>query len=147
MKWKLLRPAGIIMGAVLAAAATGSNVAAIDRNSRYFAYGVGQRSCQDYLNFRERKLENLERKYERYTKDELYEIVDKIIEHWIAGFLTAHNLYVSDTYDLAGKTTMDELKARLEKSCRANQKQHFAEAVIALVQELHSQRVRVDAGK
>lgn len=147
MKWKLLRPAGIIMGAVLAAAATGSTVAAIDRNSRYFAYGVGQRSCQDYLNFRERKLENLERKYERYTKDELYEIVDKIIEHWIAGFLTAHNLYVSDTYDLAGKTTMDELKARLEKNCRANQKQHFAEAVIALVQELHSQRVRVDAGK
>jgi hypothetical protein len=22
-----------------------------------------------------------------------YEIVDKVVEHWIAGFLTAHNLY------------------------------------------------------
>ena len=75
-----------------------SELYAIDKNSRYFAYGVGQRSCDDYVKFRERKLDMFEN-HERYTKDELYEIVDKIVEHWIAGFLTAHNLYVTDTYD------------------------------------------------
>ncbi|HSK28418.1 MAG TPA: hypothetical protein VLA17_00505 [Candidatus Limnocylindria bacterium] len=120
---------------------------AIDSNSRYFAYGMGQRSCGDYVKLRERRLETLEQQYERYTKDELYEIVDKIVEHWIAGFLTAHNLYVSDTYDVAGKSNMNDLKARLEKSCRANDKQLFAEAMIALARELHPQRVRADAGK
>ena len=92
--------------------------------------------------FREKKLETLE-KHERYTKDELYEIV----EHWIAGFLTAHNLYVADTYDLAGQSTMDDLKARLEKRCRTNPKQYFAEGVVTLVQELHPQRAKADSLK
>jgi len=127
--------------------ATSSSLYAIDSNNRFFAYGVGQRTCDDYLRFREKKLENLERQYERYTKDELYEIVNWVVEHWIAGFLTAHNLYVSDTYDVMGKVTMDDLKGRLEKICRANAKQRFTEAVIAVVHELHPQRVRADAGK
>ena len=92
------------------------------------------------------KLETLEN-HERYTKDELYEIVDKIVEHWIAGFLTAHNLYVTDTYDVIGTLSMDEVKVRLKKSCRANGKQYFAEAVITLVQELHPQRAKAATGK
>jgi hypothetical protein len=127
--------------------AASSRLYAIDNNNRYFAYGIGQRTCEDYVKFREKRIETLEQQHERYTKDELYEIVDKIVEHWIAGFLTAHNLYVTDTYDLVGKLTMDDLKARLEKSCRSNTKQYFAEAVITLVQELHPQRVKADAAK
>ena len=120
---------------------------AIDSNNRYFAYGVGQRSCEDYVRFREKSLDTLEQQHPRYTKEELYEIVDKVVEHWIAGFLTAHNLYVSDTYDLVGKLTMDDLKARLERSCRANTKQYFTEAMITLVQELHPLRAKVESGK
>jgi transcriptional regulator of NAD metabolism len=147
MAKKLSRRSRIAFGVILVIAVAGSKLYAIDRNSRYVAYGVGQRSCEDYVRFREKKLETLERQYERYTKDELYEIVDKIVEHWIAGFLTAHNLYVHDTYDLAGKTTMDDLKARLEKSCRTSTTQYFAEAVIKLAQELHPQRINADAAK
>jgi hypothetical protein len=120
---------------------------AVDSNNRYFAYGVGQRSCDDYVKFREKRLDTLEQQHPRYTKDELYEIVDKIVEHWIAGFLTAHNLYVSDTYDVVGKLTMDDLKARLETACRSNTKQYFAEASIALVQQLNPQRVKADPRK
>ena len=123
-----------------------ADLRAVDGKGRFFAYGVGQRSCEDYVKFREKKIEALEQ-HERYTKDELYEIVDKIVEHWIAGFLTAHNLYVADTYDLAGQSTMNDLKARLEKSCRSNTKQHFAEAVFTVVQELHPQRVKAEAAK
>jgi hypothetical protein len=146
MNANLFRSARAVLTVVMVIVAANSNLSGIDGNSRYFAYGLGQRSCEDYVRFREKRLEMLER-HERYTKDELYEIVDKIVEHWIAGFLTAHNLYVSDTYDLAGKSSMDELKTRLEKSCRANNKQYFAEAMIALVQELHPQRVKADTGK
>ena len=141
---KCLSAVLILVSVILAAS---SRLYAIDSNSRYFAYGVGQRTCDDYIKVREKRLDTLEQQHPRYTKDELYEIVDKVIEHWIAGFLTAHNLYVSDTYDLVGKLTMDDLKMRIERSCRANTKQYFAEAMITLAQELHPQRVKADSGK
>ena len=86
-------------------------------------------------------------RHERYTKDEPYEIVDKIVEHWIAEFLTATDLYVADTYNIAGNTPMDDLKGRLETICRANGKQLFAEAMVTLVQQLNPQRVKADTGK
>jgi hypothetical protein len=144
--YKSLRSASGILTVVLFMAVAASELHAIDSKGRSFAYGVGQRSCEDYVKFREKRLETLE-KHERYTKDELYEIVDKIVEHWIAGFLTAHNFYVADTYDVVGKSGMDDLKARLEKSCRSNPKQLFAEAVITQMQELNPQRVKTDTGK
>lgn len=134
-----------IMTVVVAVLAVSSTLYAIDGDNRYFAYGVGQRSCEDYVEFREKRLETLQQQYQRYSKDELYEIVDKVIEHWIAGFLTAHNLYVSDTYDVAGKANMNELKARLEKICRANSKERFAEAMVTLVAQLNPQRVKADS--
>ena len=146
MNRQALRTAMIASISAIFLTATVADLRAVDGKGRFFAYGVGQRSCEDYIRFREKKLEMLEQ-HERYTKDELYEIVDKIVEHWIAGFLTAHNLYVADTYDLAGQSTMNDLKARLEKSCRSNTKQHFAEAVITVVQELHPQRVKAEAAK
>ena len=120
---------------------------AIDSNNRYFAYGMGQRSCADYIKFREKKLETLEQNNPRYTKDELYEIVDKVVEHWMAGFLTAHDLYVADTYNVAGNTTMDAMKGQIEGICRANPKQYFAEAMVTLVQRLNPARVATDPGK
>lgn len=143
-KFKWARVAFAVMPALILA---GSTLHAIDSNNRYFAYGVGQRTCEDYLKFREKRLETLEQQHPRYTKDELYEIVDRIVEHWIAGFLTAHNLYVSDTYDVAGKSSMDDVKNRLEKGCRVNPKQYFAEAMIAVVQQLNPQRVKTAGGR
>ena len=142
MNRKFFKWARVVFTVTLALMLARSTLYAIDSNNRYFAYGLGQRTCADYVNFREKKLETLEQKHPRYTKDELYEIVDRIIEQWIAGFFTAHNLYVSDTYDIAGKSSMDDVKSRLEKVCRANPKQYFAETMIAVVQQLNSQRVK-----
>lgn len=147
MNASLLRRFWSIMIAAGMAAAVSAPLYAIDSNNRYFAYGVGQRRCDDYIKFREKKLETLEQKSDRYTKDELYEIIDKVVEHWIAGFLTAHDLYVADTYNVAGNATMDDLKDRIEKICRANGKQYFAEAMVTLVQQLHPQRVKAEVGK
>lgn len=137
----------VIFAVALGLLLASSTVHAVDSNNRYFAYGLGQKTCQDYINFREKKLEALEQRYQSYTKDELYEIVDKIVEHWIAGFLTAHNFYVSDTYDVAGKSNMDDLKNRLEIGCRPNPKQYFVEAMIALVQQLNPQRIKAAGEK
>ena len=147
MKQNVLRSAGFVVALALVMIAPGFNLYAMDSNNRYFAYGVGQRSCEDYVKFREKRLDSLEQQHPRYTKDELYEIVDRIVEHWIAGFLTAHNFYVSDTYDVAGKSNMADLKDRLEKSCRTNTKQHFVEAMLAVIQQLNPQRVKVGTEK
>jgi hypothetical protein len=147
MKKKFFNGARAVFTVTLMLILARSTLHAIDSNNRYFAYGIGQRTCAVYVNFREKRLETLEQEHPRYTKDELYEIVDRIVEQWIAGFLTAHNLYVSDTYDIAGKSSMDDVKSRLEKGCRANPKQYVAEALIAVVQQLNPQRVKSSGGK
>jgi hypothetical protein len=147
MNEKFSMSAYILLVIIFITLAGSSKLYAIDSNSRYFAYGLGQRTCDDYINFRERKLDALERQQERYTKDELYEIVNHVVEHWIAGFLTATDLYVADTYKIAGNATMDDLKSRLETICRANGKQPFAAAMVTLVQQLNPQRVKADPGR
>jgi hypothetical protein len=108
----------------------------MDNNGRYFALGVGSRSCADYVKYSEKRLENF--------TDEQYEIADKIIEHWVAGFMTAHNFYVTDTYDVVGTVTIDQLQERIEKYCRANPNKRVAEAIVVIAQDLHNNRIRVD---
>jgi len=146
MDKKLFRVATAVVLAVFLIPAGMTGALAMDSNGKFFAYGVGRMSCEDYVQLREKKSETLE-KQEPYTKDELYEMADKAIEYWIAGFLTAHNYYVTDTYDLAANLKMEELQTRLEKICRANSKQYFAAAMVALTQELHPQRVKAGAAK
>jgi hypothetical protein len=116
-----------------------STTLAMDNNGRYFALGAGSRSCADYIKFREKRLEN-------FTPDQ-YDIATVIVQHWIAGFLTAHNFYVTDTYDVVGTITMDQLEDRIEKFCRANPSSRVAEALVAIAQELHTNRIKVDPGK
>ena len=146
MDKKLVRAATVLVLAVFLIPAGMTGALAMDSNGKFFAYGVGQMSCEDYVKLREKRSETLE-KQEPYTKDELYEIVDKVIDYWIAGFLTAHNFYVTDTYDLAGNVKMEELKARVEKICRADTKQYFAKAMITLSQEMNPQRVKAAPAK
>jgi hypothetical protein len=116
-----------------------SNTLAMDTNGRYFALGVGSKPCADYLKYAEKKLENF--------TDEQYEIADKIIEHWVAGFMTAHNFYVTDTYDVVGTVTIDQLQERIEKYCRANPNKRVAESIVLIAEELHKNRVRMDPSK
>jgi hypothetical protein len=136
-----------VLALVLLVMLATAEVYAIDSNNRYFAFGLGQRSCDDYLKFRERKLDTLEQQHPRFTKEELYDIVNRITEQWIAGFLTAHNLYVSDTYNVAAKGSMDDIEARLEAACRANPKEYFAEAMVSVVQQLNPERVKTESAK
>lgn len=147
MRKNILRSTRVAVIVMLSIAGAHTRLYAVDSNNRYFAYGIGQRTCEDYVKFRERRLETLEQPPPRFTKDELYDIVNRIVEQWIAGFLTAHNLYVNDTYNVAGKSSMEDIKGRLESACRANGKEFFAQAMISVVQQLNSQRVSVDPGK
>jgi len=116
-----------------------SNTLAIDSNGRYLALGVGSRSCEDHLKVSEKRLEN-------FTAEQ-YEIADVIIEHWVAGFFTAHNFYVTDTFDVVGTVTIDQLQERIDKYCRANPNKRVAEAMVAIAQELHANRIKFDPSK
>jgi len=116
-----------------------SNTLAMDSNGRYLALGVGSRTCSDYVKYSQKQLEN-------FTPEQ-YEIADKIIEHWVAGFMTAHNFYVTDTYDVVGTITIDELQDRIEKYCRANPNHRVAGAMVAIAQELHANRIKFDPSK
>jgi hypothetical protein len=116
-----------------------SNTLAMDINGRYLALGVGSRSCPEYVKYSEKKLENF--------TDEQYEVADKIIEHWVAGFMTAHNFYVTDTYDVVGTVTIDQIQERIEKYCRANPNKRVAESIALIAEELHKNRIRVDPSK
>jgi len=128
----------IFLGSLLVSGGLSSTLA-MDSNGRYFALGVGSRSCGDYIKFREKRVEN-------FTPEQ-YEIAGVIMEHWVAGYLTAHNFYVTDTYDVVGVVTMDQLKDRIEKYCRANPNNRVAEGMVVLVHELHENRIKVDTSK
>src|ERR1044071_824127 len=147
MRNRILRSARLAAIVLLAVVGARAQLYAVDSNNRYFAYGVGQRTCEDYVKFREKRLDALEQQHPRYTKDELYDIVNRIVEQWIAGFLTAHNLYVSDTYNVAAKGSMDDIEARLEAACRTNPKEYFAEAMVSVVQQLNPERVKTESAK
>ena len=127
-----------LLGAVLLSGEL-SNALAIDSNGRFLALGFGSRSCGDHVKFSEKRLEN-------FTPEQ-YEVADKIMEHWVAGFMTAHNFYVTDTYDAVGTITIDELQDRIEKYCRTNPNNHVAEAMVAIAQELHANRIKFDPSK
>ena len=116
-----------------------SNSLAIDSNGRFLALGFGSRSCGDHVKFSEKRLEN-------FTPEQ-YEVADKIMEHWVAGFFTAHNFYVTDTFDVVGTVTIDQLQERIDKYCRANPSKRVAEAVTAIAQELHANRIKFDPSK
>jgi hypothetical protein len=109
-----------------------SDAVPMDRNGRFFALGVGRRPCEDFVKFRQKNLD--------FTPEQ-HEIAQHVIQHWVAGFLTAHNFYVTDTYDVQGTATPEEMGQWLESYCKKNPKNHFAEAVIALTMELHPKRI------
>jgi len=136
---KLFKSVMVTFVAAVWLAAGASAVPAMDSNGRYFALGAGSRPCTDYTKFREKRLE-------KFTPEQ-YDTADVIVEHWIAGYFTAHNFYVTDTYDVVGTVTIDQIEDRVETYCRANPNNRVAEGVAAIAQQLHANRIRLDPGK
>lgn len=107
---------------------------AVDSKGRYYALGVGKRTCKEYIEFREKRIKD-------FTPED-YKVTEHIVEHWVAGYLTGHNYYVADTYNVKGNTTVGEMMVWLEKFCKKDQDEHFAEAVVALAGDLNVKRVK-----
>ena len=136
---KLFKSVMVALVAAVWLTAGASAVLAMDSNGRYFALGAGSRPCSDFIKFREKRIE-------KFTPEQ-YDVADVIVEHWVAGFMTAHNFYVTDTYDVVGTVTMDQIEDRIEQYCRANPNRRVAEAVAAIARDLHASRIKLDTGK
>jgi hypothetical protein len=104
---------------------------AMDRNGYFFASGIGAKSCDDYLRVRDKRLG---------LTTEQYRIAEHVIEHWMAGFLTAHNFYVLETYSVQGNSSVQDMQDRIEDYCREKPNDYFAQAAIDLTRRLHANR-------
>jgi len=109
---------------------------AIDEDSKLFrAYGVGPKKCELYVQLRERKLPG---KYS--AKD--YENTDEVVAQWVAGYMTAHNYYVRDTFDVTAAAGKEKVMGWLESLCREKPEQPFVAAVADLAFRLHGKRTK-----
>lgn len=128
-----------LMGVVLLTMILGlgvSPVAAIDEDSMlYRAYGVGPKKCELYIQLRERKLPG------DYSVKE-YENTDEVVAQWVAGYMTAHNYYVKDTFDVTAEAGKEKIMGWLEALCRESPEQPFVAAVSDLAFRLHATRVK-----
>lgn len=114
----------------------GTPSTAIDEDSKSaFAFGVGTKKCSVYVQFRERKLPG------HYSAKD-YENTEEVVAQWVGGFMTAHNYYVQDTYDVTKNAGKDLVMGWLESLCRENPEQPFALAVIELARRLHPNRMK-----
>ena len=113
-----------------------SPASAIDEDSKlYRAYGIGPKKCALYIQLRERKLPG-----DHSAKD--YENTDKVVAQWVAGYMTAHNRYVQDTFDVTAAAGKDKVMGWLESLCRENPVQPFVSAVEDLAFRLHAMRTK-----
>ena len=113
-----------------------SPASAIDEDSRlYRAYGVGPKKCAVYIQLRERKLPG-----DHSARD--YENTDEVVAQWVAGYMTAHNRYVQDTFDVTAAAGKDKVMGWLESLCRENPEQPFVSAVEDLAFRLHAKRTK-----
>ena len=112
-----------------------SNTLAIDDQGRFYALGMGMKKCSGFVKLRDRRIEN-------FTARD-YEIAGHVVEHWVAGYMTAHNYYVADTYNVKGDASVEQVMEWLYEFCRSDQDEYFAEAVVALAESLHDKRVKI----
>lgn len=102
-----------------------TEVYASDKSGKYEVLGQGMQSCGAYVQSRK--------------GDHLKEVSFMV---WVAGFLTAYNMYTPDTYDVTANVDLDGLMGWLENYCGANPLKNFSSAVDSLVSELRPKRRR-----
>ena len=61
---------------------------------------------------------------------------------WVAGYLTAYNALVPDTFDVLGNSDMASVKLWLENYCKANPLEKLPTAMEVLINELRPKRHR-----
>lgn len=99
---------------------------AADKNSDFYARGVGAQPCENFLS-------------EKAKGSPTY----YFYRSWLNGYLSAFNQFADDNYDVAPNATIDGLANALESICRKHPKQQFWTAAFGLAQGLWEKRLKL----
>lgn len=123
--------------AVCALALQATAAFAADDAGKFAMKGAGFLPCQVYVSERDRR------------SDIYY-----MIGGWIEGYVSAHNKYVPDTYDVMSFESLELVLAVMEKHCRSHPEDRLYEVVTAIIEnfdaqrlERESPRIRIEEGE
>jgi hypothetical protein len=97
---------------------------AADSNSQFALKGAGFLPCQVFVQEREKQTN-----------------IYYMIGGWVEGYLSAHNRYAEDTYDIASFETLELLLSVLHNHCQSNPNDRLYTVVNSMVQQLHPDRI------
>jgi len=97
-----------------------------DIDQAFKTYGAGSFTCKEYLNAR--------------RTDPVAEIK---FRHWLAGYFTAFNIIVPNTYDIMGAYSFNKSLAWLDQFCVTNENENTSNAVATLTTVLYPNRVNI----
>lgn len=106
-----------------------TTVSAKDIDGQFAVYGIGSNSCTQYSQSR---------------------VAGKTINEyvtWMEAYLSAFNLIVSNTYDIAGGRNLDEFVDWMDDHCKDNPDQAFVNAVATLTTVLYDSRMNLSPQK
>ena len=111
----------LVFGLVLLLAFVGANAA--DKDGRYVVQGVT--SCGKYIE------ETKNKNGWSYTAT----------LNWVAGYITATNRFMPDTYSILGNSDIDSAMLWLENYCRSNPLKSISSGMTDLVIEIYPNRI------
>ncbi|MDH5517931.1 MAG: hypothetical protein OEY36_08980 [Gammaproteobacteria bacterium] len=108
---------------ILALVVVSFTATAKDNRQQFATYGLGGESCAVYSSARaaggERELQ---------------------VRQWLAGYITAFNLIVADTYDIFGSTDYDGMIEWLDDRCSKYPRANLTNTVARFTEITHSYR-------
>lgn len=115
-----------------------AQISAYDKNQRFKVYNPGLEPCSEIDAM-------LDRRMEGYTAQQQADY-EQIVRYWLAGFGTAWNYIMPDTYDIQGEYTTQQIWDWLENYCEKNPDKKLVDATVILVQVLYPNRTREEKG-
>lgn len=116
---------GILLG-VLLSLTTGAIAA--DANGQFAMKGAGFLTCQIFS-------------AEREKRSEVY----YLIAGWVEGFVTAHNRYVPDTFDITSFESTEMLLTVMENHCKDHPEDRLFPVINSMLIQLQSDRVKSES--
>lgn len=104
-------------------------VQAKDIDGQFAVFGAGSKSCESYL-----KARASSRGLTAYV-------------NWMEAYLSAFNLIVANTYNIAGTRNLDQMLKWTDDYCKDNPQDLYVNAVAALTVALYPERQNLSPGK
>jgi hypothetical protein len=115
-----------LISAVLASILVCASAEAADKSGHFQTLGAGALACSKYL--------------AADGQDKLF------VETWWAGYMTAMNRSVDDTWSFEGKNSADDVNAMLREECAGDPQELIGNAVHAVLEKLYPDRRQAGPG-